>query len=99
VGYLATGIIVIVAGSIGVAYLFVRHEVSPSARLSPGGARRMVRSARRVAIGDLCPCGGTIGKSGQSSGRFGDLLGCTACTRSWTMDGRRLIRRRLSRAG
>jgi hypothetical protein len=99
VGYLAPGIIVIVAGAIGLAYLFVRHEISPSPRLSRSAAQRMVRSARRVAIGDLCPCGGTIGKSGQSSGRFGDLLGCTACARSWTMDGRRLIRRRLSRAG
>jgi hypothetical protein len=98
VGYLATVIILIVVGAITVAILFVRHETGPSHRPSARVAQRIVTQARRVGAGDLCACGGTIGMSGQTSNRFGDLLGCTACSRSWTMDGRRIIRRRPARA-
>ena len=92
-GYLA-GIIIIVAGAavvLGVTY--VRHENRPVARQSPVMARRVMRRKPRVAPGDLCQCGGTIGKTGRISGRFGELLGCTGCNRSWTMDGRKIIRR------
>src|SRR5262249_11599800 len=61
-----------------------------------GAARivRRARRARRVAPGDSCVCGGTVGRTEKTSARFGDLLGCTGCARSWTIDGRRIIRHR-----
>jgi hypothetical protein len=97
VGYLATVVIVAVAGLIIVAVFYVQHELRPATRLSPvfaRGAMRRPRRARRVAPGDDCVCGGTVGKTGRVSARFGELLGCTGCRRSWTADGRRIIRRR-----
>jgi hypothetical protein len=89
-GYLVTIIIVVVAGSIVVAVAYVRHENRPT----PLPARVFRRRATRALPGDECACGGTIGRSGRVSKRFGELLGCTACKRLWTMDGRRVIRRR-----
>lgn len=92
-GYLA-GIVIIVAGAaVVLGITFVRHENRPVARKSPVMARRVMRRKPRVAAGELCQCGGTIGKTGRISGRFGELLGCTGCNRSWTMDGRKIIRR------
>ena len=100
-GYLAGTIIAVVSGLILVAVIYVRHELhGPASRPAPvyaaSAARRVrrARRARRVAPGDSCVCGGTVGRTGKTSVRFGDLLGCTGCTRSWTMDGRRIIRRR-----
>lgn len=100
-GYLVAIVIVVGGGASALAVVFVRHENRlvhrPSSRPSPSGARsgdrRGPRRAQRVASGDLCVCGGTLGKSGQTSERFGDLLGCTGCDRSWTLDGRKIIRR------
>jgi hypothetical protein len=89
-GYLVTIIIVVVAGSILVAVAYVRHEIRPT----PLPGRVFGRRAPRVMAGDECVCGGTVGRSGRVSKRFGELLGCTACKRLWTMDGRRVIRRR-----
>jgi hypothetical protein len=89
-GYLVTIIIVVVVGSIIVAVVYVSHEVRPT----PLPSRVFGRRAARVMPGDECACGGTIGRSGRTSKRFGELLGCTACKRLWTMDGRRIIRRR-----
>ena len=89
-GYLVTIIIVVVAGSVLVAAAYIRHEVRPT----PLPARMFGRRATRAMPGDECACGGTIGRSGRVSKRFGELLGCTACKRLWTMDGRRVIRRR-----
>jgi hypothetical protein len=90
-GYLAALVILVAAAAVigGVAY--VRHENRPVARPYPVMSGRMRRT--RVAPGDQCVCGGTIGKTGRISGRFGELLGCTGCNRSWTMDGRKIIRR------
>ena len=96
-GYLVTAIIVVVAGSIILAIRFVSHELRPEPRRSPMLGRS--RAARRVGAGDGCVCGGTIGRSGRISKRFGELLGCTACNRLWTMDGRRIRRRRPRYAG
>lgn len=94
-GYLTAGVIVVVAGLILVAVVYVQHELrGPATRLSPVLARAAMRRARRAAAGDDCVCGGTIGKTGRISPRFGELLGCTGCRRSWTADGRRIIRRR-----
>ena len=98
-GYLATGVILIVVGTVTVAFLFVRHETGHKPRPPARVTQRVLTKARPVAAGDLCSCGGTIGLSGRTSNRFGDLLGCTACSRSWTMDGRRIIRRRPARPG
>lgn len=98
-GYLATAIILIVVGAVTVAFLFVRHEIGPSHQPSVRVTQRVLSQARPVGAGDLCSCGGRIGPSGRTSNRFGDLLGCTACSRSWTMDGRRIIRRRPARPG
>ena len=89
-GYLVTIIIVVVAGSIITAAAYISHEVRPT----PLPARVFGRRPARVMPGDGCACGGTIGRSGRISKRFGELLGCTACQRWWTMDGRRIIRRR-----
>jgi hypothetical protein len=95
-GYLVTVVIVVVVGSILLAVRFVRSELRPEPRRSPLLARR---GALAVAAGDVCVCGGTIGRSGRTSKRFGDLLSCTACNRAWTMDGRRIRRRRAGYAG
>lgn len=100
-GYLAGTIIAVVSGLILVAVTYVQHELhGPASRPAPvyaaSAARRVrrARRARRVAPGDSCVCGGAVGRTGRASARFGDLLGCTGCTRSWTMDGHRIIRQR-----
>ena len=99
-GTLAVAVIVVVAGLILAAVLYIQHELrGPATRPVPVIARAAMRRARRVQRvrvepGDDCVCGGTIGRTGRISGRFGELLGCTGCRRSWTMDGRRIIRRR-----
>lgn len=90
-GYLVATVIVVVVGSILFAIRFVSHELRPTPRPSRLPSRR---SSRRVVSGDGCACGGTIGKSSKVSRRFGELLGCTACERLWTLDGRRLRRSR-----
>ena len=92
-GFLAAIIILVAGGAVVLGVTYVRHETRPVARQSPVMARRVMRRRARVAPGDLCQCGGTIGKTGRISGRFGELLGCTGCNRSWTMDGRKIIRR------
>jgi hypothetical protein len=96
VGYLVTIIIVVVVGTVLVAAKFVSHELHPEPMPSRVFRRR---AARRVTPGDDCVCGGTIGRTGRTSKRFGELLGCTACPRRWTMDGRRIIIRRRRPAG
>jgi hypothetical protein len=96
VGYLVTFVIVVVVGSILVAVRFVRSELRPEPRRSPLLGRR---GTLAVAAGDVCECGGMIGRSARTSKRYGDLLGCTACNRAWTMDGRRLRLRRAGYAG
>jgi hypothetical protein len=89
-GYVFAIIIVVVVGSVALAAGYLRHELRPI----PLPSRLYRGKPVRVGAGDECVCGGTIGKSGKTSKRFGDLLGCTACTRSWTLDGRRIRRRR-----
>jgi len=95
-GYLVTIVIVVVVGSILLAVRFVRSELRPEPRRSPLLGRG---GAVAVAAGDVCVCGGMIGRSGRTSKRFGDLLGCTACNRAWTLDGRRVRRRKAGYAG
>ena len=95
-GYLVTIVIVVVVGAVLVTAAFVSRELRPEPMRSRVFARR---AARRVTPGDECVCGGTIGRTGKVSKRFGELLGCTACRRLWTMDGRRVIVRRRRPAG
>ncbi len=93
-GYLAASVIAAVAVLSLLAFVYVQHELRPAARASPVFARAGMRRTRRAAAGDNCVCGGTVGRTGRTSARFGDLLGCTGCRRLWTADGRRIIRRR-----
>lgn len=88
-GYVVAIIVVVVIGSVALAAWYLGRELRPV----PLPSRLYRGRAVRVAAGDECICGGTIGKSGKTSKRFGELLGCTACARSWTMDGRRVRRR------
>jgi len=94
VGYIITTVVALVAVAAGLAVLYVRYENRPTPRPSLVAMRAAVPGARRVAPGDLCTCGGTIGRTGRTSARFGEILGCTGCQRAWTMDGRRIVRRR-----
>lgn len=91
--YLAAALILIVDGAIAAGIVIVRHENSPGRRPSFRAARRIVNPTRRAFSGDLCLCGGTIGRSGKTSDQFGELLGCTSCDEAWTMDGRRVMQR------
>jgi hypothetical protein len=93
VNYVIIGIIVVVGGAIVLGALLVRHENSPGTRPSLIAARRVVREAR-MASGDLCVCGGTLQAAGEASAALGGLRGCSDCRRSWTEDGRRVVRRR-----
>ena len=92
-GYLATAVIVAVAVMIGIAVVFLRHETRPD----PAVLRRAARRQRRVHLGDLCVCGGTVERAGRTSPKFGELLSCPGCDRTWTMDGRRVVRRIIRR--
>jgi hypothetical protein len=91
--YVVTTLIIVVAIAIALGLLVVRHENAPGTRPSLQAARSVVRRTRRVAIGDGCSCGGTLAKSSAPPTQFGDLLGCSGCSRSWTMDGRKFIQR------
>jgi hypothetical protein len=85
VGYVLAGafVLLVVFGAASVRH--VRHETRRDY-----GPSMVVRRVRRAVPGDPCICGGTIGRT---SGESGDRLGCTACERSWTMDGRKIVRR------
>jgi hypothetical protein len=96
VGYLVGTVIVVVVGGVLVVAMYVSRELRPEPMRSRMFGRR---AARRAAAGETCVCGGTIGRTGRVSKRFGELLGCTACRRLWTMDGRRVIIRRRQPAG
>jgi hypothetical protein len=94
VGTLAGTIIAMAAGLI-----LVQHELpGPASRPAPVYAASAARRARRartrwkVGPGDSCLCGGTVRRTGKTSARFGYLLGRTGCARSWTMEGRRILR-------
>lgn len=93
-----TVIIVVVAGTfIGLLIRHVQQENAPGDRPTMRSARRAMRKSRILASGDLCLCGGALGDTGKTSPKFGALLGCTNCNRSWTMDGRWVVRRRRPR--
>ncbi|MGD0376270.1 MAG: hypothetical protein ABSB01_16995 [Streptosporangiaceae bacterium] len=89
-GYALTAVIVLALALTAAGALHVRAETRPVPRPSRMVVRRVVRRVPRVTPGDLCICGGTIGRTSSQSG---DFLGCTGCDRSWTMDGRKIVPR------
>jgi hypothetical protein len=94
--YVITAVFVVIAAVAVVAAIFVRIDNRPTARPTRVLLWRTWSEPQRVEPGDPCVCGGTVGKAGKTSARFGDLLDCTDCSRAWTMDGRKILRRRPS---
>jgi hypothetical protein len=94
--YVVGAIIIAVGGSVVFGVYHITHENGPGERPSMQSARLAVRQAR-LASGDLCLCGGTLGAAEVASPRYGSLRGCSGCGRYWTEDGRRVIRRRVVR--
>lgn len=84
-GYVLAGAFVVLVIAAVMSVRHVHHETRREY-----GPAVVVRRMRRAVAGDPCVCGGTVG---IVSGESGDRLGCTACNRSWTMDGRRIVRR------
>lgn len=90
VGYALTAVVVLALALTAAGAMHVRAELRSVPRPSRVVVRRVVRRVPRVTPGDLCVCGGTVGRT---SNEAGDFLGCTGCSRSWTGDGRRISRR------
>jgi hypothetical protein len=89
VGYALTAVVILAIAFTAAGAMHVRSELRSVPRPSRVVVRRVVRRLPRVMPGDLCRCGGTVGRT---SGAGGDFLGCTGCSRSWTADGRRIAR-------
>ena len=96
--YLLTAVFVVVVVAAAGRIAHARRELRLVPRARSIAGRPAPRRQRLVAAGDRCVCGGVVGPSGRQSERFGPLLGCTACSRSWTLSGRRIARRRVPRA-
>src|SRR5262245_45246992 len=99
VDYAITIAVVLVALAAVGLVAFARHESRPAARPSLALAVRCRRRPPPVlasASGE-CPCGGVLGPTGRTSRRYGPVLTCTDCGRTYTEDGRRIIFRRLRR--
>jgi hypothetical protein len=76
---------------------FVRHESKLVARPSLTAATRTLRRSNRLVVASAageCECGGILGPTGQTSRRYGELLACSDCGKTFTADGRRIILRR-----
>jgi hypothetical protein len=89
VGYALTAVIVLALALTAAGAMHVRAQLRPVPRPSRVTVRRVVRRLPRVTPGDLCRCGGTVGRTSREAG---EVLGCTGCSRSWTVDGRRIAR-------
>ena len=90
---LAAGIVIVIAAAL-LAFTHVQREAKLVPRQSLMTARQAVRRSKHLVVaGDQCVCGGILGPSGRVSEKFGPTLGCTGCTRSWTMNGRRILSR------
>jgi hypothetical protein len=87
VGYALTAVIILAIAFTAAGAMHVRAELRSVPRPSRVMVRRVVRRMPRVIPGDLCLCGGTVGRT---SSEAGDFLGCTGCSRSWTTEGRRI---------
>lgn len=95
--YLIIGLIIVVGGLALFGAWHIREENSPGERPSMVAARRTMRQSRLVASTDQCVCGGTLQPTGLVSDKFGALQGCDGCHRTWTEDGRTVVRRRVRR--
>jgi hypothetical protein len=75
---------------------FTRHESRPAARPSLAWAVRTLHRSPLVvaAAAGECPCGGVLGATGRTSRRYGPVLACTDCGKTYTEDGRRIVFRR-----
>ena len=72
---------------------FARHESRPTARPSLAWAVRSMQRSPLVlgAASGECPCGGVLGATGRTSRRYGPVLACTDCGKTYTEDGRRIV--------
>ena len=95
--YVVGVLVLVVVAAIGLGLVIIHHENAPGMRPSMAAARRVVWKTQLVSPGDPCRCGGTLTGSEVISERFGALIDCTGCSRSWTTDGRR-VRVRVRRA-
>jgi len=95
VEYVLTAIIVLIGLAAFGLFRYLWHLTRFEPRPSLAAARQaMSRSRLVVSVADgECPCGGMLGPTGTVSSRYGQLLGCTTCGRTFTGDGRRVIRR------
>ncbi len=91
--YFVTAAIVVVLGVSWWLVTEARRETRLVARPHERSGRRATRRSRLMETGDGCSCGGVLGPSGRESEKFGPLLGCTGCSRSWTLTGQRVRRR------
>ena len=89
-GYALAAVVILAIAFTAAGVMHVRAELRSVPRPSRVVVRRVVRRLPRVTPGDLCLCGGTVGRTSSEAGGF---LGCTGCSRSWTTDGRRIARR------
>jgi hypothetical protein len=94
VDYVVGVLVLVVLAFIGLGLVVIHHENAPGTRPSLAAARRTVWRTAIVSPGDLCRCGGTLASTGEISQRFGAMIGCSDCDRSWTVDGRRIRARR-----
>lgn len=95
--YIVTVMVIAVLALIVLGIRHVQQENAPGPRPSLRAARLALRQSRILASGDLCVCGGTLGQTAEISPQIGTLLGCSDCSRCWTMDGRWIVRRRRRR--
>jgi len=98
--YVVTAIIVLIGLAAFGLLRHIWHLTRFEPRPSLAAARRVMSRSRLVVsvAGGECPCGGMLGPTGTVSPRYGQLLGCTNCGRTWTDDGRRVIRRSAGRS-
>ncbi|HEU5416335.1 MAG TPA: hypothetical protein VFV41_01505 [Streptosporangiaceae bacterium] len=92
--YVVGVLVLVVVIAIALGLLVIHHENAPGTRPSLAAARRAVWRSPIVSPGEACRCGGTLASTGEMSERFGALIGCSGCDRSWTVDGRRIRARR-----
>lgn len=92
---IAIALIFLALAAVGLV-AFARHESRPTSRPSLAWAVRSLHRSPLVlaAAAGECPCGGVLGSTGRRSRRYGPVLACTDCGKTYTEDGRRIVFRR-----
>lgn len=92
---IAIAFIIVALAAVGM-YAFARHESRPASRPTLAWAVRSLHRSPLVvaAASGECPCGGVLGPTGRMSRRYGAVLACTDCGKTYTEDGRRIVFRR-----